>query len=231
MSRIVIFANGVISDSAAIQARLRSTDRFFCANGGTLHALALGLTPEAIIGDLDSLPPDAAAKIEAQGVVVYRHPIRKDKTDLELAFDLALAERPDEILLLAALGGRLDQTLANLLLLTRPEFASIPVYLVDGPQVMTLLHARHRLFVQGQPGDTLSLVPLTPLVTGVTLTGVEWPLEQATLSLGSTLSISNVLVAGEATVQVAEGLVFVVHLQKRYGPGPLMISIIDTVTE
>jgi thiamine pyrophosphokinase len=219
MSRIVIFANGVIADSAAIQARLRSTDRFFCANGGTLHALALGLTPEAIIGDLDSLPPDAVAKMEARGVVVHRHPVNKDKTDLELAFDLALAEGPDEILLLAALGGRLDQTLANLLLLTRPEFASIRVYLVDGPQLMTLLHARQRLIVPGQPGDTLSLVPLTPVVTGVTLTGVEWPLEQATLSLGSTLSISNVLIAGEATVQVAEGLVFVVHLQKQDEPG------------
>lgn len=216
MSRIVIFANGIISDSAAIQARLRPADRIFCANGGTTHALALGLTPEAIIGDLDSVPPDTAAKMEDQGVVFHRHPVNKDKTDLELAFDLALAERPDEILLLGALGGRLDQTLANLLLLTRPEFASIPVYLVDGPQVMMLLHAQQRLTVRGQTGDTLSLVPLTPLVTGVTLTGVEWPLEQATLSLGSTLSISNVLVAGEATIQVAEGLVFVVHLQKQY---------------
>ena len=219
MSRIVIFANGVISDSSALQARLRSTDRFFCANGGTLHALALGLIPEAIIGDLDSLPPDMAAKMEAQGVIIHRYPVRKDKTDLELAFELALAERPDEILLLAALGGRLDQTLANLLLLTRPEFAAIPVYLVDGLQVMTLLHSRQRLIIQGQPGDTLSLVPLAPLVTGVTLTGVEWPLEQATLSMGSTLGISNVLIAGEATIQIAEGLVFVVHLQQRYQTG------------
>jgi thiamine pyrophosphokinase len=216
MNRIVIFANGVISDSAAIQAHLRPADRFFCANGGTLHALALGLTPETIIGDLDSLPPDTVAEMEDRGVVVHRYPVSKDKTDLELAFDLALAEQPDEILLLGALGGRLDQTLANLLLLTRPEFAAIRVSVVDGPQVMTLLHAHQRLTVRGQAGDTLSLVPLTPLVSGVTLTGVEWPLEQAALSLGSTLSISNMLVAGEATVQIAEGLVFVVHLQKRY---------------
>lgn len=216
MSRIVIFANGVMTDGAAIRARLRPGDRIFCANGGTHHALALGLLPELIIGDLDSLPSQIVNDIKARGAVIYQHPVRKDKTDLELAFEAAVAAQPEEILLVTALGGRLDQTLANILLLARPEFGSVPLYLIDGPQAGRVLHAHQQVTVQGQPGDTLSLIPLTLLVTQVSLSGVEWPLEQATLSLGSTLSISNVLAATEAVLQIGEGMVFLVHLEKDF---------------
>ena len=139
MSRIVIFANGVLTEPDRLRHRLRPTDRIFCADGGTAHALALGLMPQAIIGDLNSLSPQLISEMEAAGVAIYRHPARKDQTDLELAFQLAMAEKPDEILLVTALGGRLDQMLANIFLLTRPEYASTRLTLVDGPQWATVL--------------------------------------------------------------------------------------------
>ena len=214
MSRIVVFANGSLTYPKLLQAHLQSTDRIFCADGGTRHALAIGLTPEIIIGDLDSLSTEVITQIEAAGVAIQRYPARKDQTDLELALQLAVAEQPDQILLVTALGGRLDQMLANILLLARPEYASVRLILVDGPQWATLLRSNESLILNGQPGDTLSLIPLTPTVTRVNLTGVEWPLEQATLSLGSTWSISNVLAAPQATVQIGEGLVLLVHIDK-----------------
>jgi thiamine pyrophosphokinase len=213
MSRIVIFANGVLTEPDRLRHRLHPTDRIFCADGGTTHARALGLIPQAIIGDLDSLPPQLISEMEAAGVAIYLHPARKDQTDLELAFQLALAEKPDEILLVTALGGRLDQMLANIFLLTRPEYASTQLTLVDGPQWATVLHSHQALTLTGQPGEVLSLVPLTPTVQQVNLTGVEWPLEGATLSFGSTFSISNALIANQATIQIGEGTVLVVHIE------------------
>ena len=120
MSRIVIFANGVLNQPDLLRARLRPTDHIFCADGGTRHALALGLTPEAIVGDLDSLPAKIVSQMERAGVTIHRHSVEKDYTDLELALALAVTNKPDEILLVTALGGRLDQMLANLLLLIRP---------------------------------------------------------------------------------------------------------------
>ncbi|MBN1991196.1 MAG: thiamine diphosphokinase [Anaerolineae bacterium] len=213
MSRIVIFANGILNRPDLLRPRLRPTDRIFCADGGTQHALALGLTPHAIIGDLDSLPPELVSRMEAEGVAIHRHPARKDQTDLELAFELAMAQQPDEILLLTALGGRLDQMLANILLLTRPEYAAAQLALADGPYWATLVRSRQSLTISGRPGDTLSLIPLTPLVSRVTLTGVTWPLEKASLSLGSTFTISNALAAPQAALQIGEGLVLVVHIQ------------------
>jgi len=214
MVRIVIFANGTLNQPNLLRQQLSSTDRIFCADGGTHNALALGLIPEAIIGDLDSLSSDLISRLEGQGVTIHSHPTRKDQTDLELAFEVAIAEQPDEIMLVTALGGRLDQMLANILLLTRPDYISVQLTLVDGPHWAVLVRSHRSVTVTGQPGDTLSLVPLTPTVTRVNFSGVEWPLEEATLLLGSTWSISNVLVGRQATVQIGEGLVLLVHLNQ-----------------
>ncbi|MFN8459762.1 MAG: hypothetical protein U0401_34790 [Anaerolineae bacterium] len=86
MSRIIIFANGLMTQPELLRRRLLPDDRIFCADGGAIHALALGLTPEIIIGDLDSTPPQLVDLLAARGVKIQRHPIRKDYTDLELAF-------------------------------------------------------------------------------------------------------------------------------------------------
>jgi thiamine pyrophosphokinase len=213
MSRIVIFANGILTEPNSLRRRLRSDDWIFCADGGTVHALALGLTPQAIIGDLDSLSSELISQMEAVGVTIYRHPAHKNQTDLELALQLAVVEEPDDILVVTALGGRLDQTLANILLLTRPEHASARLTLVDGPQSATVLRPHQTLTLAGQPGDTLSLVPLTPTVQQVNLSGVKWPLSEATLTFGSTWSISNVLITPQASIQIGEGMVLVVHIE------------------
>jgi thiamine pyrophosphokinase len=214
MSRIVIFANGQLTQPELLRRRLRPTDTIFCADGGTMHALALGLIPQVIVGDLDSLPADVAAAMEAKGVSIYRHPLRKDETDLELAFRLALTHNPAEIMLVTVLGGRLDQMLANILLLTRPEYASVQISLVDGLQWATIIRPDQSIELTGQPGDTLSLIPLTASVTQVNLSGVEWPLHEATLWFGSTYSISNSFIGSGVKLAIGTGLALLVHIER-----------------
>ena len=109
------------------------------------------------------------------------------------------------------LGGRLDQALANLLLLARPEWASAWLRMVDGNQTAWPLRSGQEAAIEGSPGDLLSLVPLSPIVSGVTLEGVEWPLRAANLYFGSTLTISNRLTGPVAHLCLEEGLVLVVH--------------------
>jgi thiamine pyrophosphokinase len=167
-----------------------------------------------IIGDLDSVSAETIEQMEKAGVTIRGYPRNKDQTDLELALDMAVAEKPAEILLVTALGGRLDQTLANILLLTRPEYGSTRLTLIDGPQSATLIQDHQRLRIEGEPGDTLSLVPLTPQVTQVTFTGVAWPLNEATLTLGSTWSISNTLEGRQANVEIGKGMALLVHFKQ-----------------
>ena len=211
LSRAIIITNGHVTDLAKLWRHIRPGDYLICVDGGAHHARALHLTPDVVIGDLDSLSPELRAELEVAGVRFEVHPARKDATDLELALRLAVAEGATQIDVLAVLGGRLDQSLANLLLLVRPEWMDVQVRVVEGNEIAWPVRGGQATTVHGTVGDTLSLVPLTPVVMGVTLEGVEWPLHNARLTLGSTLTISNVLVAPSACVQVGEGLVLVVH--------------------
>ena len=111
--RAVIFANGEFPDPRGTQNLLRSDDLVIAADGGAYHALAIGIFPHVIIGDLDSLSTDDKSRLGAAGSRIISFSSRKDETDLELALGHAVRHGATEIIVLAALGGRLDQTMAN----------------------------------------------------------------------------------------------------------------------
>ncbi|NPA90059.1 MAG: thiamine diphosphokinase [Chloroflexi bacterium] len=207
-SRVVIFTNGECDPPEEVHRWLEGR-WVLCADGGTLHALALGLHPDVVIGDLDSLPEAVRDRLEAAGTQFLRFPRDKDYTDLELALQYALGQGAEDILLLGLLGGRLDQTLANVLLLARPEWDAARLWFAYGSERAYLLRGGESLTLRGRPGDIVSLIPLTPTVTGVTTQGLRWPLHNATLHFGHTLTVSNELVGEEAVVRVGEGRVVV----------------------
>lgn len=211
--RAVIFANGILNDPGQALAALRAGDVLIAADGGARHCQSLGLNPAVVIGDFDSLAPDELARLEAGGAQLMRYPARKDFTDLELALQHAASLPTDEILVFGALGARWDQTLANLLLPAAPGLEGVHIRLLDGPQEIALLRAGERRTFHGQAGDTVSLVPLGGHATGITTTGLEYPLTDGALYFGATRGISNVMLGEQATVQLAEGLLLctVIH--------------------
>lgn len=206
--RAVIFVNGVIRNYALVARRLRADDRLIAADGGARHCEALGVRPAAVVGDMDSIPAALLAAYEAEGVVVERHSPRKDQTDLELAVDWAVEDGATEILLLGAVGGRLDQTLANLLLPTRQNW-SVPILVADEQQVLSVLRGGQRVDLRGQPGSTVSVIPISERVTGIHYTGLEYPLVDATLERGATQGVSNRMAGDRATIAIADGLLLV----------------------
>lgn len=217
--RVAILANGQLTDMVRARQQIQAADCLICADGGTQHALRLGVVPDIVVGDLDSIAPELKAELEAAGVRFETYPTRKDQTDLELALRLAVELGASHVDLLATLGGRLDQSLANLLLLTQATWVGVTVRVVEGAETAWIVRGGQTTCVEGASGDTLSLVPLTPQVSGVNLEGVEWPLRNATLHMGSTLTISNCLAGPSACVQVGEGLVLVVHRSVAGDPG------------
>ncbi|MCS7221797.1 MAG: thiamine diphosphokinase [Anaerolineae bacterium] len=207
--RAIILANGIISDYAACRSHIRPEDTIICANGGARHALAMGLHPSLIVGDLDSFPADQRARLETTGTRFLAYPARKDQTDLELALQAAQQAGATWIRVIGALGGRLDQTIANLLLLSRDEWADITLSLSDGPETAWVV--RTRIEITGRAGDLVSLIALTPEVCGIDTEGLEYPLANGRLTLGSTLGVSNVMLSGQASVRVRSGTLLVVH--------------------
>jgi thiamine pyrophosphokinase len=216
--RVIVFANGILANFQSAQAIIRPDDVLIAADGGARHCQRLGLIPQVVIGDFDSLTEDELSRLADSGVEIVRYPARKDFTDLELALQHAVALGAGEILILGALGARWDQTLANLLLPAAAAFRAIPVRLMDGAQEIALIRPGETLTLRGQPGDTVSLIPLGEAVCGVTTQGLEYPLVAEPLNFGSTRGISNVLQAQEATVSLETGLLLCVLIHQTSHP-------------
>ncbi len=210
--RIILFANGELPNPHHARSLIQPHDFILCADGGTHHALALGLTPNLIIGDLDSLDAETVQRLRNAGAEIRRFPRDKDYTDLELALQAAQELHPQKVLLLGALGGRLDQMLANIFLLARPAFASLDIILMSEQERAQVV--RNETIVRGEPGDIVSVLPLTPDVTGLSYhSGLRWPLQDATLPFGSTRGISNELTAEKARITLRSGVILVIHRQ------------------
>jgi thiamine pyrophosphokinase len=210
--RAVIFANGELDSSSDAQRELLPNSLIIAADGGGKHCLDLGIVPDLVVGDLDSLDPLIVAQFQAAGAEVIRYPERKDYTDLELALQYALERGAQEVVILAALGKRWDQTLANLLLPAAPGLNAIIIRLVDGPQEIQLLRPMGKTLLSGQPGDTISLIPLSGDACGITTQGLEYPLENGVLHFGSTRGVSNVLLGEMATISLTKGLLMCVTI-------------------
>ena len=203
--RIIIFANGELPNLEKARVLLRDDDFIIAADGGTRHALDLGLTPHVIVGDLDSLPENFDISKFENEVVIY--PKDKNETDLELAIQHALTLNPEQVIILAALGGRLDQTLGNIALII--HHSSFIISLDDG--IEEIFFCRDTCEINGTPTDLVSLIPWQGEVTGIVTTGLKWPLQKETLYPNKTRGISNEMTGDTATVQIKSGLLLIVH--------------------
>jgi len=209
--RAVIFANGVMKSWPADFSVDPQRDLVIAADGGSRLCRQWQVEPQVVIGDLDSIDPAELSRLEQRGAEIIRHPARKDHTDLELALQLACRRSAREIFILGALGRRWDMTLANVMLLTADFLAEIPVRILDGREVLFLLKGGAGRPLRGEPGDGVSLVPLTTAATGVTLEGFSYPLRNEDLPQGATLGISNSLQSPKARISLREGLLLVIH--------------------
>ena len=215
-TRALVFANGDLHDGLAVQQALQqgAGALVIAADGGARLALACGLTPHLVVGDMDSLSEEELADLRARGVAIQRVAAEKDETDLELAL-LAAAERGATwVRVLGAAGGRLDQTLANVLLLTLDVLSGRDVRLVAGRQTLWLIGpGDHAL--DGAPDDTISLIPLGGDARGVRTEGLRYPLRGETLRFGPARGVSNIIAEAGARVAFDVGTLVVVHTPGR----------------
>ncbi|MBS3943444.1 MAG: thiamine diphosphokinase [Dethiobacter sp.] len=208
-NRVIVLANGEINDLEFVRRRISADDFIICADGGALHALAMGIQPDLVIGDMDSLPASVIERLQGSKAEFLRFPAEKDKSDLELALERAVALAPKEILLVGALGGgRFDQAIGNLLLLTIPLRAGIPARIIDERHHIYL--TEQEITVSGSPGETVSLFSLTPEVENITTEGLKYPLAGETLYFASTRGLSNEFTGHRARITTGPGLMLVI---------------------
>lgn len=208
--RAVVFAAGRVEGYERLRPHIDRPELVLCADGGARHALALNLKPDLVLGDFDSAGPALFAELEAGSIPLRRVDAEKDQTDSHLALIEAVRRGATEILLIGATGGRLDHTLSNLLLLPGLP-PSVSVTVLDGQGSLRLMRPQSALSVQANPGGYLSLVPLSPQVDGVHISGVKWPLNGATLRWGESLGVSNLITGPEVQIRIGGGYLLVIQ--------------------
>jgi thiamine pyrophosphokinase len=212
MSRILIFANGILPDIHKAGALIRPDDLIICADGGTRHAFALGVRPAFVIGDLDSIGDEDRRMAERAGTKIIKYSREKDETDLELAINHAVELKASSIIIIAALGERLDQTLGNIALLSDPRLAALDIKLDDGLE--EAFFCRRQCDLHGRSGDLVSLIPWGSAVEGIRTEGLKWPLHDETLYPDKTRGISNELLDADANITLGAGLLLVIHRRR-----------------
>jgi thiamine pyrophosphokinase len=213
---VLLLANGDLGDKRWVEPLLVGATAVLAADGGANHLLRMGRLPDMVIGDLDSVGAESLRQLQAAGVAIQQYPAEKDETDLELALLYAVQQFPDEeIWVLGVLGGRLDQTLANILLLAHPALLGKRVKLVEEHQRAWLVRGKGEIV--GRVGDTVSLVPLGGDVVIAETVGLKWQLRDETLSFGPARGVSNVLTAVSASIRLHQGALLCIHTDQTWG--------------
>jgi thiamine pyrophosphokinase len=185
-------------------------DRVVAADGGLDHALAAGIRPDVLVGDLDSISP-TGLDWATSNITVERHPTDKAATDTELALARAAAMQPDRIILLAGRGDRLDHGIAALGALGDDALADVRA--VEGwwgSDHVIVVRPDRSIDVNRPAGTTFSLLALHGACRGVTVSGSRWPLVDADLGPMAGLGVSNEVVESPCRVEVTAGVLTVI---------------------
>ncbi len=207
--RALIVAGGEPPRRRILRRLARAHDLVLAADSGAATLLAAGLLPGAVIGDYDSLPPEAAERLAAAGVPLLPHPAPGLRTDGHVALLEARRRGADHVTITGVLAPRLDQAINHVLLLALPELESAGVCLLGRHAEAWLV--RGEKLVRGRPGDYVSLLPLSETAEGVTTTGLLYPLRGARLLRADSLGVSNRLVEPMGGASVEHGLLLLVH--------------------
>jgi thiamine pyrophosphokinase len=211
---VFIVAGGPLGDRDFLRAQFAALNpgEVICADGGARHTDALGFIPQVIIGDMDSVDPYLLKRYEGQGSRIIRHPRAKKETDTQLALEYALRSVPDEIRIYGALGGRVDHTLANISLLVAAAKRDVAAKLVD--EWCEVFIIARQAEIEGTPGQTVSLLPLSSTVSGIELQGFEYPLSGGVMEIGNPYGISNRLQANRGLIALQSGYLLVMKFHQ-----------------
>jgi thiamine pyrophosphokinase len=206
MNETVIVVTGAAPLDPDAVAHLPDGAIVLAADGGLDHALAAGLSPAGLIGDLDSVTPAGLAWAEANATV-QRHDPAKDRTDTELALEMAVRFAPARLILIAGEGDRLDHTLAAIGALGGRRLTSVPV--IEGwwgDQRFHVLHGPGRLRLLAGRGTTISLLATHGRCRGVSVDGTEWTLDDDELEALAGRGVSNVATSDEVVITLTSGV-------------------------
>jgi len=202
MKKCVIFTSYIEGNPTELIGDF-TPDFIMCADGGFDHAVASGIVPDMLMGDLDSISVPENPAIET---VIF--PSEKDDTDTGICLQTALDKGYTDILILGGLGGRFDHTMSNIQLITGKSHLADRITIKDKNNSCSVLN-NGSITLPRVENQYVSVFPMTEC-RGVCESGVKYPLVDATLPLGSTLGTSNEIVEDYGKFSVKNGIMLVI---------------------
>ncbi|HTY11835.1 MAG TPA: thiamine diphosphokinase [Bacteroidota bacterium] len=201
----IIICNGEVLPKKAMRPLLNGKPFIVCADGGANKARKLGIRPDVIIGDLDSISP--ATKRYYSRVKTIRVPSQYS-TDLEKALDYLVENRYQDAVVVGATGGRPDHSLSNLSILKK---YCERIRLVFSDPLCDIHLIGRKIIFDSPIGAIISLLPLGRC-GGITTKGLKYPLRNEPLELGVREGTSNAVVSSPVSITVQHGslLLFIV---------------------
>ncbi len=207
MNKAVIFLNGDKTDVSQVKKLIDNQTLVIGCDGGTKHAIGLGITPHIILGDMDSIFSQLKKELEKKKVKFVSFPTKKDNTDAELALQYAIIQGCNEIILTGILGTRIDHMLATIHMLANPKYKNLSLQIIERNQHMYIVWDKIKL--TGKKGDLVSFIPLNGDAIGITTQNLAYSLQGESLRGYETLGISNVMTKNTADVSVKKGALLV----------------------
>jgi len=210
----LIMANGEYGDTDWYRLRLQNFDYIICADGGTNWANKFEITPNMIVGDMDSIKEEVHIKMENKKVKFNKFSSDKDFTDTYLAMDILYRKGFKDITIWGGTGSRIDHSLANIL--SAASFVNCGVNIQFESPMLTVYFVNYELIIHGNIGDTVSILALGEKACGVSLSGFKYQLEKATLDVYKPIGISNVISDTKSLIKVESGLLSVFYNHENY---------------
>lgn len=206
--KATIIAHGCLNNFEVLKRECSNCDIIICADGGAEFANKNNIIPNYLIGDFDSIDEFVLNYYKTQNTEIIEFPREKDYTDTEICINKALQLNCDEICILAGIGGRLDHSLGNIGLLHMMKEHDVLGY-IAGEDCYVYL-CKDELFIKGEAGDVVSIIPFKGDVSGVSLYGLKYSLQNADIKFGCPIGISNEMLGAECSIKIISGELLVI---------------------
>ncbi len=206
MKKCIILANGKPPKKSIISFfQKNGYESLICADGGADSALRMNLVPDAIIGDLDSISPQAFKKFKSKSKIIRLK--RQNDTDVEKCLKYAINKNFNQVLLAAVTGNRLDHTICNLgIVLKFMNQLKISIVAEDS----FLKPYKGKVELKTYPGETISIYGFDKK-TKITSNGLKYELKNISLPFGVKESTSNLAKKNTVRLNINNGVVFIIR--------------------
>ena len=212
MKTVIIISGGALDEAFVLKKYAEHPDaEVIAAEGGAAFCLAQGIRPTLAVGDFDTEGYALVEKLQKLGIPVDLYPSKKDETDTEIALLKAIAEGAERILVLGATGTRLDHVTANIRLLARAAVRSDACITMEDPHNIISVHTKSFRVRRMEEYPNLSLYAFSEKVTGLTLKGFEYPVNDFTLLNTDSVGTSNMLEEEDGEVRFGDGMLLMIR--------------------